>query len=105
MWDNLLVQPELTINLLRQATLNPRTIAWKYYNRAFGYKATPLVPIRCKIMIHTTSNKRKYWYQRGQEGFSVGSDLKHYRCIQAIDRKTKALFIIDTDEYLHEYLT
>ena len=30
MWDNLLVQTELTINLLRQATLNPRILAWGY---------------------------------------------------------------------------
>ena len=28
MWDNLLVQKELTINLLRQATLNPIMSAW-----------------------------------------------------------------------------
>ena len=28
MWDNLLVQTELTIDLLRQATLNPRMSAW-----------------------------------------------------------------------------
>ena len=29
MWDNLLVQTELTINLLRQVTLNPRMSAWE----------------------------------------------------------------------------
>ena len=29
MWYNLLVQTELTINLLRQATLNPRMSAWE----------------------------------------------------------------------------
>ena len=28
MWNNLLVQTELTINLLRQATLNPSMSAW-----------------------------------------------------------------------------
>ena len=28
MWDNLLTQTELTINLLMQATLNPRMSAW-----------------------------------------------------------------------------
>ena len=28
MWDNLLVQTEMTINLLRQATLNPSMSAW-----------------------------------------------------------------------------
>ena len=31
--------------------------------------------------------------------------LQHYRCIQAIDSKTRALIITDTTEYLHEYLT
>ena len=55
-------------------------------------------------MINNTSNKRKSWYQRGREGFSVGPDLQHYRCIQAIDVKTKALIITDTAEYLHRYL-
>ena len=29
MWDNLLVQTELTINLLRQATLNPSMSVWE----------------------------------------------------------------------------
>ena len=62
-------------------------------------------PLGCKIMIHNTSKKRKYWDQRGREGFSVGPALHHYRCIQEIDGKTKALIITDTDGYLHRYLT
>ena len=89
MWDNLLVQTELTINLLRQATLNPRMSAWEYYNGAFDYTATPLGTIGCKIMIHTTSNKRKSWDQRGREGFSVGPALQQYQCIRAIYRKPR----------------
>ena len=56
-------------------------------------------------MIHTTSNKRKSWYKRRIEGFSVGPALKRYRYIQAVYSKTKALIIINTAEYLHEYLT
>ena len=87
MWDNLLAQTELTIKLLRQATLNPRMSAWEYYNGAFDYSATPLGLLGCKIMIHNTSNTRKYWDQRGREGFSVGPALQHYRCIQAMDEK------------------
>ena len=79
--------------------------AWEYYNGAFDYSATPLGPLGCKIMIHNTSNKRKFWDQRGQEGFSVGPALQHYICIQAIDIRTKVLIIKDTAEYLHRYLT
>ena len=56
-------------------------------------------------MIHNTSNKRKSWDKKGREGFSVGSDLQHYICIQANYGKTKALIITDTAEYFHRYLT
>ena len=45
MWDNLLVQIELTLNLLFQATLNPSISSWEYFNVSFEYAATPLVPI------------------------------------------------------------
>ena len=64
MWDNLLVQTELTINLLQQATLNPSMSAWEYFNGAFDFTATPLVPIGCKLIIRTTQNKRKLWDHR-----------------------------------------
>ena len=90
---------------MRQATLKLRMSEWEYYTGAFYYSAKPLGPLGCKIMIHSTSNTRKYWDQRGQEVFSVGPALQHYRCIQAIDGETKALMIIDTADYLHIYLT
>ena len=63
MWDNLFTQIELTINLLRQATLNPIISAWEYYNRPFDYGATHLGLLGCKIIIHNTSNTRKSWNQ------------------------------------------
>jgi hypothetical protein len=31
LWDLLLPQAELTLNLLRQATLNPRISAWEFF--------------------------------------------------------------------------
>ena len=105
MWDNMLIQTELTLNLLRQATLNPRISTWEYFNNPFDYTATPLGTVGCIIIIHNKSNKQRSWYQRGREGFNVGLGLKHYRCFQAIDRKTKRLIITDTVEFLHEYLT
>ena len=89
MWDNLLAQTELTINFLKQETLNTRISAWEYYNGAFDYSATPLGPLGCKIMIHYTSNTRKSWDQRGREGFSVVPALQNYRCIQAIEGEKK----------------
>ena len=100
LWDNLLVKTEITLNILRQATLNPRMSAWEYFNGAFDYAATPLGPIGCKIVIHATSNNGKSWDQRGHKGFSVGPVLHHYRCIQAVYSKTKALIITYTSRIL-----
>ena len=37
MWDNLLAQAELKLNLILQATLNPHISAWEYFNGAFDY--------------------------------------------------------------------
>ena len=105
MWNNLLAQTDLTLNPLLQDTLNPRISAWEYFNFALYYAATPLGPIGCKIIIHTTSNNRKSLDRRGREGFSVRPSLHHYRCIQVIYSKIKALSITDTEEYLHEYMT
>ena len=105
MWDNLLAQTELTHNLLRQSTPNPRILLWEYFNGSFDYAETPLGPIGWKKIIHTTSNKQKSSDQRGHEGFSVVPALYHYHCIQAIDSNTKSLLIIYTAECLHEYLT
>ena len=78
MWENLLVKTELTLNLLRQATLNPSISAWEYFYGAYHCTATTLVPIGWKIIIHTTSNKQIHWDQRGREGFSVGPVIHHY---------------------------
>ena len=61
MWDNLLVQTELTINILWRSKLNPSMSAWEYFNDSFDFTATPLRPIGCKLIIHTTKNKLKSW--------------------------------------------
>ena len=61
-------------------------------------------PLVVKSLFKLLKNK-KSWDQKGREGFSVGPALQHYRCIHAIDSKTKALIITDTAKYLHEYLT
>ena len=64
-WDKILVHTDLALILLCLDTLNPSMSAWKYFNGAFDYAATPLCLTGCKIIIHTTPNKRKYCDQRG----------------------------------------
>ena len=106
LWDLLLPQAELTLNLLRQANVNPQISAWEYFQgAAFQYDATPLGPLGCPVMIHKKTSTRHLWDFRGKEGWSVGVALEHYRCEHVVAKDTKAEAISDTVEYRHPSIT
>jgi hypothetical protein len=105
LWDKLLPQTELTLNLLRQSTIAPDMSAWEFYNKApFNFDATPIGPCGCPVIIHNKPNKRASWAFRGRDGFNIGPALSHYRCFEVVDSDTKALIISDTVEFRHDYL-
>jgi hypothetical protein len=37
LWDLLLLEAKLTVNLLRQATINPKISTWEYFNGPFDF--------------------------------------------------------------------
>jgi hypothetical protein len=49
--DLLLPQAKLTINLLRQATNNPKICAWEYFNGPFDFNKTPLAPVAAGCLL------------------------------------------------------
>jgi hypothetical protein len=52
LWDLLLLQVKLTLNLLRQALLNPRISAWEFFQGLFDFNKMLLGPVGCCILIH-----------------------------------------------------
>ena len=52
LWEKLLPQTELYLNLLRQSTVAPLLSAWEDFNVPFNFDATPLGPIGCRVLIH-----------------------------------------------------
>jgi hypothetical protein len=52
LWDLLLPQAKLTLNLLHQSTLNPRISAWEFFQGPFDFNKTPLGPVGCQVLIH-----------------------------------------------------
>ena len=79
--DQLLEQDELTINLMRKATADPRKSAWEYLHyRPFNYDDTPLGPLGIPVIIHNKPIQCKSWDCRGRNVFSAGVDINHYRC-------------------------
>jgi hypothetical protein len=52
LWDLLLPQAELTLNLLWQAMLNPWISAWEFFQGPFDFNKMPLEPVGCHVLIH-----------------------------------------------------
>jgi hypothetical protein len=53
LWDLLLQQAKLTLNLLRQATLNLQISVWDFFQGPFNFNKMPLGPVDCHVLIHT----------------------------------------------------
>jgi hypothetical protein len=52
LWDLLLPQAELTLNLLWKLALNPKISAWEYFHGLFDFNKTLLGPVGCRVLIH-----------------------------------------------------
>jgi hypothetical protein len=52
LWDLLLLQAELTLNLLQQAALNPWISAWDFFQGPFDFNKMPLEPVGCCVLFH-----------------------------------------------------
>ena len=99
LWDLLLPQAKLTINLLHQATANPKILAWEYFNGPFDFNKTSLAPVGCRVLIHAKPGTRRSWDYRAKQGFYVGPVLNHYRCYKLVKSKTKQKFISNTVQF------
>ena len=77
LWDLLLPQSVLTLNLLRQATLNPNVLTWEFLEGPLDYNANPLAPLGCPVMIHKKTATRNSWEFQRKEGWSIGTALDH----------------------------
>jgi hypothetical protein len=101
LWDLLLPQAEFTLNLLRQATLNPRISAWEFFQGPFDFNKTPLGPVGCRVLIHAKPASCRSWDFRAKNGFYIGPALESYRCYKLVNADTKSQDISDTVEFCH----
>jgi hypothetical protein len=81
LWDKLLLQAELTINLLRASWVDPTISAYEAINGPFDYNAIPLAPPGCKIVVHEKPGQRASWDPHGVIGWYLGPAMAHYRCL------------------------
>ena len=76
LWDLLLLQTEIMLNILRQAASDPAISAWDFFSeKKINYGATPLGPLGINVIVHAKPWRRKSWDFRGKDGWSVGVSL------------------------------
>jgi hypothetical protein len=80
LWDRLLPQVEITLNLLQTSRLHPQLSAAAHYHGLVDCNKTAFAPPGCKIISHEKPGKRRTWSPHGQHGYSLGPSMHHYRC-------------------------
>jgi hypothetical protein len=102
LWDRLLPQAEITLNLLRTSRLHPQLSAAAHFHGLVDYNKIAFAPPGCKIIAHEKPGKRLTWAPHGQHGYSLGPVMHHYRCQNVYISATAR--IVDTLEFFpHNY--
>jgi hypothetical protein len=104
LWDRILPQAEITLNLLRTSRLDPQLSAAAHYHGLVDYNNTSFAPPGCKIIAHEKPVKRRTWAPHGQHGYSLVPAMHHYRCQNVYISATVSERIVDTLEFFpHNY--
>jgi hypothetical protein len=77
-WDRLLAQSSITLNLLRPSRRNPKISTYNMLEGTFNYNRTPMAPPGRKVIIHEKPQQRKTWDPHGTEGWYLGPAMEHY---------------------------
>ncbi len=105
LWDKLLPQTILTLNLLRQSNAIPTVSAHQYVHGQFGYNTMPLAPLGCAVQMHKAPTKRGTWAENSINRWYTQTSPEHYRCHVIYTKKTKSMRISDTVWFKHKFIT
>ena len=78
LWDGLLPQTKITINLIRQSNATPNVSAYAHLSGPFNYNKMPLALVGCNAHVHEKTNKRGTWAFHSVDGWYRFTPPKHY---------------------------
>jgi hypothetical protein len=96
LWNRLLPQAEITLNLLRTSRLHSQLSAAAHFHGLVDYNRTAFAPPGCKIIAHEKPGKRRTWAPHGQHGYSLGPTMHHYRCQNVYISSTASERIVES---------
>ena len=99
LWDRLINQTNLILNLMRPSRLNPRMKAEAMMNGPFDFNCTPIAPLGSKVLVHEKPVVRGTWAPHAVDGWYIGPAIKHYRCYMLYFPSTKGIIHSETVEF------
>ena len=100
LWDDLIPQCVITLNLLRKSRLHPHLSAYSHVNGPFNYARTPLAPPGMKVLLHERPADRGSFDSHAIPGWYLGPAMKHYRCYKIWIPQTNSIRILDQVTWL-----
>jgi hypothetical protein len=96
LWDKLIAQSVLTLNLLRRSRINPQLSAYAQVFGAFDFNKTPLAPPGTRVLVHEKPDVRQSWDPRAIDAWYIGPAMTHYRCYRVYVWGTNSERVADT---------
>jgi hypothetical protein len=98
LWDIILPQAVITLNILRTSRINPKLSAATHIFGQYDFNRAPLAPPVTRTIAHETPLRRRTWGPNGQDGLYIGPALEHYRCYNVYITKTRSIRVVETVE-------
>jgi hypothetical protein len=105
LWDILLPQAVMALNMLKTARINPKLLAATHIFGQYDFNRAPMAPPGTRIIAHETPGRRRTWAPHGKDGWYIGPALEHYRCYTVYITKTRSNRIVGTVDFFPEKFT
>jgi hypothetical protein len=96
LWDRFLSQATITLNMLRQSSINPMVSAYSQLYGHYDFNQAQMAPPGTRGVAHEKPHQRACLDPHGVDGWYLGPAPDHYRCYRVHINKTKADRIVDT---------
>ena len=97
LWDELLPQVNLCLNILRPFPPSPQISAYEgIHGHKYDFSAHPIAPCGTRVLIHDAADNRHSWAPHGSKGFYLGPALEHYRAFRVFASLTHSVRVSDT---------
>jgi hypothetical protein len=105
LWDRILPQAVMTLNMLRTSRINPKLLAATHIFGQYDFNRAPTAPPGTRIIAHEAPGRRRTWAPHGQDGWYIGPALEHYQCYTVYITKTNSNRIVETVKKIPQKIT